>query len=46
MTEDEMREIAKGIDEALSAPEDEAVTKRVRSRMADLSSSFPLYKSM
>ena len=46
MKEQEMRVIAEGINEVLSAPEDAAVIKRVRSRMAELSSAFPLYESM
>ena len=43
MKEEEMRVIAEGIDDVLSAPEDAAVIKRVRARMAELSSAFPLY---
>ena len=46
MKENEMREIARAIDEALSKPEDASVIRSVRARMADLSSSFPLYKSI
>jgi len=46
MKEEEMRVIAEGIDDVLSAPEDAAVIKRVRARMAELSSAFPLYESM
>ena len=46
MKEEEMRVIAEGIDEVLSAPEDAAVIKRVRASMAGLSSEFPLYASM
>ncbi|MDR2779984.1 MAG: serine hydroxymethyltransferase [Synergistaceae bacterium] len=46
MKEDEMKEIARAIDEVLSSPEDAATTRGVRSRMADLSAAFPLYKSL
>jgi glycine hydroxymethyltransferase len=46
MKENEMREIARAIDEALSKPEDASAIRSVRARMADLSSSFPLYKSI
>jgi glycine hydroxymethyltransferase len=46
MKEDEMRVIAGAINEVLSSPEAEAVIRGVRSRMADLSSSFPLYRSL
>ncbi|MDR1580263.1 MAG: serine hydroxymethyltransferase [Synergistaceae bacterium] len=46
MKENEMREIARAIDEVLSKPADESVIRAVRVRMADLSSSFPLYKSI
>jgi glycine hydroxymethyltransferase len=46
MKENEMREIARAIDEVLSKPEDASVIRSVRARMADLSSSFPLYKSI
>jgi glycine hydroxymethyltransferase len=46
MKENEMREIARAIDEVLSKPEDEPAIRSVRARMADLSSSFPLYKSI
>ncbi|MDR3164378.1 MAG: serine hydroxymethyltransferase [Synergistaceae bacterium] len=46
MKENEMREIARAIDEVLSKPEDSSVIRSVRARMADLSSSFPLYKSI
>jgi glycine hydroxymethyltransferase len=46
MKEDEMRVIAEAINEVLSSPEDADTIKRVRSRMADLSSSFPLYESL
>jgi glycine hydroxymethyltransferase len=46
MKENEMREIARAIDEVLSKPEDQSAVRSVRGRMAELSSSFPLYKSM
>jgi glycine hydroxymethyltransferase len=46
MMENEMREIARAIDEALSKPEDASTIGAVRARMAELSASFPLYKSM
>jgi glycine hydroxymethyltransferase len=46
MMEGEMRVIASAIDEVLSSPEDEAAIKRARSRMADLSAGFPLYRSL
>jgi glycine/serine hydroxymethyltransferase len=41
-----MREIARAIDEVLSKPEDQAVVRSARARMAELGSSFPLYRSM
>jgi glycine hydroxymethyltransferase len=46
MKECEMRAIAEAIDETLSAPEDGNIVKRVRSRMAELSAGFPLYKTL
>jgi glycine hydroxymethyltransferase len=46
MKEDEMKEIARAIDEALSSPEDAVTARGVRSRMADLNAAFPLYKSL
>jgi glycine hydroxymethyltransferase len=46
MKENEMREIARAIDEVLSNPADASAIRSVRARMADLSSSFPLYKSI
>jgi glycine hydroxymethyltransferase len=46
MKEGEMRAIAEAIDETLSAPDDESVVKRVRSRMAELSAGFPLYETL
>ena len=46
MKENEMREIARAIDEVLSKPADASVVRSVRARMADLSTSFPLYKSI
>jgi glycine hydroxymethyltransferase len=46
MKENEMREIARAIDETLSKPEDASVIRSVRARMAELSASFPLYKSI
>jgi glycine hydroxymethyltransferase len=45
MKEDEMKEIARAIDEVLSSPDDAAVVRGVRSRMADLNAAFPLYTS-
>ncbi|MDR0653282.1 MAG: serine hydroxymethyltransferase [Synergistaceae bacterium] len=46
MKENEMREIARAIDEVLSKPADASVVRSVRARMADLSTSFPLYKNI
>jgi glycine hydroxymethyltransferase len=46
MKETEMLEIARAIDEVLSSPDDENAIRGVRSRMADLSSGFPLYGSL
>ena len=46
MKENEMREIARAIYEMLSKPADASVVRSVRARIADLSTSFPLYKSI
>jgi len=43
MKEPDMRRIAELIDAALAAPDDVAVTDRVRSQVHELTSSFPLY---
>ena len=40
-----MRRIAELIDAALGAPEDTAVSDRVRSDVRELTSTFPLYPS-
>jgi glycine hydroxymethyltransferase len=39
----EMRRIAELIDTTLQAPDDAAVTDRVRSEVRDLAAAFPLY---
>jgi glycine hydroxymethyltransferase len=46
MKEPEMIVIADAIDKVLSSPNDEALRKSVRSQMADLGASFPLYESL
>ncbi|MDR1965468.1 MAG: serine hydroxymethyltransferase [Synergistaceae bacterium] len=46
MKEGEMREIARAIDEVISASGDVEATNRVRSRMAEMSASYPLYRGM
>ncbi|GHV52326.1 serine hydroxymethyltransferase [Synergistales bacterium] len=46
MTGKEMLVIADAIDSVLSSPDDEALRKSVRSKMADLGAAFPLYESM
>jgi len=45
MKEGEMRRIAELIDTALGAPDDTAVSDRVRSDVRELTSTFPLYPS-
>jgi glycine hydroxymethyltransferase len=44
MKEGEMEEIADLIDRAISAPQDEAVLKQVRSRVEAMTARFPLYR--
>ena len=41
MREAEMRQIAAWMDEVLAAPDDEAVTERVRAQVEDLCRAFP-----
>jgi glycine hydroxymethyltransferase len=43
MKETEMRRIAELIDTALQAPDDGAVTERIRAEVRDLAAAFPLY---
>jgi glycine hydroxymethyltransferase len=44
MKEDEMRQIALWISEALAEPDDESVQKSVRSRVEELCARFPIYE--
>ncbi|MDR3254687.1 MAG: serine hydroxymethyltransferase [Synergistaceae bacterium] len=46
MKEAEMTVIADAIDKVLSSPDDVALRKSVRSKMADLGAAFPLYESL
>ena len=46
MGEAEMRTIAELIDDALRAPADAGVTARVRRRVRELASAFPLYRAV
>jgi len=44
MKEDEMRQIARLIDTALTRPDDEQVLERVREQVHELTQSFPVYE--
>ncbi len=46
MGTDQMSDIADAIDRVLSAPEDEAVRKATRAKMAELASAYPLYENL
>lgn len=46
MREAEMEKIADAIDRVLSAPDDGALRKKVKSQMSDMSEEFPLYESI
>jgi glycine hydroxymethyltransferase len=43
MKQEQMRRIAELIDAALGAPEDAAVSERIRAEVRELTSTFPLY---
>jgi glycine hydroxymethyltransferase len=44
MKQDEMQQIARLIDTALTHPDDEQVLKRVRAQVHELTQSFPVYE--